>query len=426
MKTLLALVLLAAIAGGGGWWYYEKQKAGNVITYTTTTITKDSITQMVTATGTLNPVVNVQVGSQISGNIKELLVDFNSPVKKGQIVAQLNPSTYQAIVAQQEGEVTSAKANLELSRITAKRKKELVALNAAPQADLDAAQADLAQAEAQLLIKTANLEKARVDLGYCTIYSPIDGTVITRDVDVGQTVAASMSAPILFTIANDLAKMQINAAVAEADVGMVEEKQNVNFTVDAFPYRTFKGVVTQVRNAATTTNNVVTYDVIISVDNADLKLKPGMTANVSVIVAHRDDSLKVPNAALRFRPQLPAGSDAATTASAPSGQAGRPGAGSGGPPSGGGSRQRRRDSGGGDNQEGSGVMQRTVYLLKDGKPEATSIKTGISDSISTEVLEGLKEGDLVISGQSGGASTFNAATAPNNPFRGGGPGGRRF
>lgn len=421
MKTLLALVILAAIAAGGGWWYYEKQKAGNVITYTTTTVTKDSITQMVTATGTLNPVVNVQVGSQISGNIKELLVDFNSPVKKGQVVAQLNPSTYQAIVAQQEGEVTSAKANLELARITSKRKKELVALNAAPQADLDAAQADLAQAEAQLLIKTANLEKARVDLGYCTIYSPIDGTVITRDVDVGQTVAASMSAPILFTIANDLAKMQINAAVAEADVGMVEEKQNVNFTVDAFPYRTFKGIVTQVRNAATTTNNVVTYDVIISVDNADLKLKPGMTANVSVIVAHRDDSLKVPNAALRFRPQLPAGSDTATTASS---QAGRPGSGPGQP--GGGSRQRRRDSSGGDNQDGSGVTQRTVYLLKDGKPEATSIKTGISDSISTEVLEGLNEGDLVISGQSGGASSFNAATAPNNPFRGGGPGGRRF
>ena len=198
-------------------------------------ITRGELTQAVTATGTLNPVVNVQVGSQISGNIQKLIVDFNSPVKAGQVVAQIDPAIYQAIVPQAEGELANAEAALELAQINAQRTEELVAKQNPPQSDLDQAMAALHQAEANVKIKEGALEKAQVDLNHCTITSPIDGVVISRDVDVGQTVAASLSAPVIFTIANDLAKMQIDANVAEADIGTVEVGQDVDFTVDAFP-----------------------------------------------------------------------------------------------------------------------------------------------------------------------------------------------
>src|SRR4051812_31720086 len=299
MKRWIAIILLAAV-GFGVWKWYSSADNG-AVQFTTVPVARGPITQMVTATGTLNPVINVTVGSQISGNIQKLFADFNSPVKADQVVAQLDASTYQAVVHQQEGDLALAEASLALAEITAKRKQDLVAQKAAPQADLDSAQAALRQAEATVKIKQANLERAKVDLDRCTIRSPVDGTVISRSVDVGQTVAASMNAPVLFTIANDLTKMQIDTNVAEADVGTVEENQVVDFSVDAFPYRTFHGKVSQVRNAATTVQNVVTYDVVVAVDNSELKLKPGMTANVSIIVAKRDDVTKLPNAALRFR-----------------------------------------------------------------------------------------------------------------------------
>ena len=279
-----------------------KRGDSDPVEYQTTPVTRGELTQVVTATGTLNPVVNVQVGSQISGNILKLYADFNSTVKAGQIVAEVDPAIYLAIVHQCDGDLANSKAALELAQITAERKKELVAQHAAAQADLDTANASLHQAEATVTMKEANLEKAKVDLDHCTIYSPIDGTVISRAVDVGQTVAAAMNAPVVFTIAKDLTEMQIDTNVAEADVGVVELDQDVDFTVDAFPYRTFHGKVAQVRNAATTVQNVVTYDVVVSVKNTDLKLKPGMTTNISVIVAHRDDVVKISNAALRYRP----------------------------------------------------------------------------------------------------------------------------
>jgi len=414
MKKLFLLLVVAL--GAVAWWYlrFHGEKPPE---YQTVTVTEGPMTQVVTATGTLNPVINVTVGSQISGNISELHADFNSSVKKDQVVAILDPSTYQATLHQCEGDLASAQAALELAQLTAKRKKDLADQKAAPQADLDTALATLNQALATVKIKQANLEKAQVDLDRCTIRSPIDGTVISRSVDVGQTVAAAMNAPVLFLIANDLTKMQIDCAVAEADVGTIEEKQQVDFSVDAFPYRVFHGVVAQVRNAATTVQNVVTYDVVVSVENPDLKLKPGMTANVSLIVAQRENAVKIANAALRFRPPEEAGAKGTSPSPAAGGGGQRPpGAGGGGRPSGGGGKPGGR--GGGARGE------RKVYVIAPGsaKPEAVTVKLGISDGVSTEVLEGLKVGDVVVTGVTIQQSAPSAPAA--NPLSGSGP--RRF
>src|SRR6266852_2066151 len=270
--------------------------------YQIATVTRGPITQAVTATGTLNPVVNVQVGSQVSGNISKLFADFNSQVKAGQVVAQIDPALFQATVTQAEGDLASAQAALELAKVNTTRTQELFAKKNSSQADLDQAMANLHQAEANVKIKQGALDKAKADLDHCSITSPVDGVVISRNVDVGQTVAASLQAPVIFQIANDLTKMQIDSNVAEADVGAVQVDQDVDFTVDAFPTRTFHGKVVQVRNAPITVQNVVTYDTVIGVSNPDLKLKPGMTANVSIVIERREGVLKLANAALRFRP----------------------------------------------------------------------------------------------------------------------------
>jgi HlyD family secretion protein len=415
MRRWLALLVVVAV-GFAVWKWYTNEDTGS-IQFTTVAVGHGPITQTVTATGTLNPVINVTVGSQISGNIQKIFVDFNSPVTANQVVAQLDASTYQAVVHQNEGEVALAESSLELARITAKRKEDLVSQKAAPQADLDSALATLRQAEATLKVKQANLEKAKVDFERCTIRSPVDGTVISRSVDVGQTVAATMNAPVLFTIANDLTKMQIDTNVAEADVGTVEENQNVDFSVDAFPYRVFHGKVSQVRNAATTVQNVVTYDVVVAVDNAELKLKPGMTANVSIVVAKRDDVTKLPNAALRFR--MPEGAEGTPGTSPAPGSSPTPTAGAppaGGPPGGGPPGGMRRPGG----RPGGARAERKVYLLATGaaKPEQVDVKLGISDGVMTEVLDGLKPGDLVVTGM----ILPKATSTPTNPFGG----GRRF
>src|SRR5436305_4739038 len=370
--------------------------------YQTATVTRGPITQLVTATGTLNPVVNVQVGSQVSGNIQKLFADFNSQVKAGEIVAQIDPVLFQATVTQAEGDLANAQAGLELAQANAKRVESLVAKQNSSQADLDQAMATLHQAQASVQIKQGALDKARADLEHCQIRSPVDGEVISRSVDVGQTVAASLQAPVIFTIANDLTKMHIDSAVAEADVGQVAVDQAVDFTVDAFPNRTFHGKVVQVRNAPTTVQNVVTYDTVIDVNNDDLKLKPGMTANISIIIAHKDDVLKIANAALRYRP--------AGAASTPAPQRSAPPNATRGP----------RGGGAGGGQAGERRSERTVYVLRGSTPDATQIKTGISDGVTTEVSEGLKEGDRVVTAQLSAA----APTAQQgNPF-GGGP--RRF
>src|SRR5262249_32167033 len=275
--------------------------------YQTATVMRGPITQVVTATGTLNPVTNVQVGSQVSGNIQKLFADFNSEVKACQTVAQIDPALFQAAVTQAEGDLATAQAGLELAKVNAARTQRLFTEKNSSQQDVDSAIATLHQAEGNVKIKQGALDKAKADLEHCTITSPVDGVVISRNVDVGQTVAASLQAPVIFQIANDLTKMQIDSNVAEADVGVVSVDQDVDFTVDAFPMRTFHGKVVQVRNAPITVQNVVTYDTVIGVNNSDLKLKPGMTANVSIIIAHQDNVLQIKNAALRYRP-----ADAAT------------------------------------------------------------------------------------------------------------------
>jgi len=374
---------------------------GSAANYQTAEITRGGITQAVTATGTLNPVVTVQVGSQVSGNIAKLFADFNSQVKAGQVVAQIDPAIFQATVTQAEGDLASTKAALELAKVTATRTQELFARKTSSQADVDQAIATLHQAEANVTIKQGALDKAKADLDHCTITSPIDGVVISRSVDVGQTVAASLQAPVIFAIANDLTKMQIDANVAEADVGVVTIDQKVDFTVDAFPMQTFHGKVVQVRNAPITVQNVVTYDTVIGVSNSDLKLKPGMTANVSIVVAHRDDVLLIKNAALRYRP--PDATPVETKQSMPGRGAWRGGAG---------------DAGAHERRAG-----RTVYVLPNGasRPRPVQIKTGISDGVMTEVVDGLKEGDRVVTAEL--TSTTTTSSPPANPFGGG---ARRF
>jgi HlyD family secretion protein len=392
LLIIVGLLVIAAV--------FRQCRNGVAANYQTATISRGPITQAVTATGTLNPVVNVQVGSQVSGNIAKLFVDFNSQVKAGQVVAQIDPALFQATVTQTEGDVASAQAALELAKINATRTQDLFARKTSSQADLDQAMANLHTAEANVKIKQGALDKARADLDHCTITSPIDGVVISRSVDVGQTVAASLQAPVIFAIANDLTKMQIDANVAEADVGVVKIDQSVDFTVDAFPMETFHGKVVQVRNAPITVQNVVTYDTVIGVSNPELKLKPGMTANVSIIIAHKDDVLQIKNAALRYRPPnaTPVPVETRKTIS----RAGRPSAGHGG-----------------SAQQG---VQRTVYVLPlgVGRPESRQIKTGISDGIVTEVVDGLKEGDRVVTAEIG--PTAAAPSPATNPFGG----ARRF
>ena len=350
------------------------------MTYQTSPVTRGDITQMVTATGTLNPVLNVQVGSQISGNIKKLNVDYNSTVTAGQVVAEIDPSIYKAALMQAEGDVANAKAALELAQLNAQRTEELRKENVTPQSSLDQAIAALHQAEAQLKMKDGALAKAKTDLDHCTITSPIDGIVIARLVDVGQTVAASLSAPVIFQIANDLTKMQIDTNVAEADIGNVSEGQDVNFTVDAYPYRTFHGRVKLIRNAPITVQNVVTYDTVISVDNSDLKLKPGMTANVSIVVAKRENALKLSNATLRFHPP-----DTIAPTAKPIGTPSAP--------------QPKTQKVPGARPEVQRI-ERTVYVLRgegqEAKPNPVKVKTGISDGIFTEIVDGLQEEDPVI------------------------------
>ena len=399
MKIFLVILILLAAAAGSGWWYWNKTHP-NETKYETGIVSRGDVVQVVTATGQLNPLLTVTVGSQLSGNILKLYADYNSQVKANETVAELDPAPYIAAVHMADANVAYAQAALELAQLTAKRKAELVKEHAAAQADLDTAIANLHQAEATLQIQQASLETAKVNLDHCTITTPIDGIVLSRSVAVGETVAAAMNAPVLFTIAHDLSKMQINASVAEGDVGDVEEGQLVNFTVDAYPYRIFHGVVEQVRNApvassSTTTQTVVTYDTVISVNNDDLKLKPGMTADVSIVIAERANVLRIPNAALRFRPL---DSPRKLVEVIP-----------GTPPPGGQSPRKPRVK---------RIPSHTVYELPVGSldPVPVQVHLGITDGIYTEVLDGLNDGDVVVNS----ILTNNPALLQGQGTRGGG------
>ncbi len=325
-KLLLAFVVLALVAGGG-WWWNSGRKA-DAPTFRTAKVEKGPITATVSSTGTVNPVTSVQVGSQVSGQIKELFVDFNSPVKQGMLIARIDPETFQYRVRQAEADLEAARSAVgraEVARINAerdlKRSKELVARNFVSPAELDRAQStyDLAAAE----LKTANavvqqrsaaLASSRVDLSRTEIRAPVDGVVIKRTVDVGQTVAASLQAPELFVIAKDLRDMQVETSIDEADVGRIRVGQRASFTVDAFPGRPFAGEVKTVRKAAQNVQNVVTYIAIISANNDRGELLPGMTANVRITTDSRESVLKAPNSALRFRPPGETPTDARTAA----------------------------------------------------------------------------------------------------------------
>lgn len=396
-KWILAVAVIAA-AGGG--YFYFRHNHQTPLAFNTVAVTHGELMQVVTATGTLNPVSSVLVGCQVSGTITTNYVDFNSQVKAGELISQIDPRTYLAQVAQADADLANSMANLELQQVQARRAAQLYTNNLVSGSDYDTAIAALHQAEAVVKIKQASLDNAKANLGYTKIFSPVDGVVISRAVDVGQTVAASFNTPTLFQIANDLTKMQIDSNVAEADVGGVLEGQQVDFTVDAYPYRTFHGSVRQVRNSPITVNNVVTYDTVISVTNADYKLKPGMTANVSIIVAQRADALKIPNSALRFR--APDNAVVITNAVAQT-DTNQP---AGGPP--------------GKRPKGNRNI-RTVYLQTgdENAPQLqqVQVKIGITDGIFTEVTDGLKDTDKVVTGVV--SSDSQNPAGGSTPFGGG-------
>lgn len=341
---------------------------------------RGDLVQHVTASGTLSAVVSVDVGSQVSGKISTLAVDFNSPVTTGQLVAEIDPTVYEASLRQAVGELTSAQASVTLKRQNLERKRVLAPQRAASQLDLDQATAELAQAEASVIIKQATLDSATANLGYCKITAPVDGIVIARKVDLGQTVIAAMSTPILFTVAQDITKMNIHASVSEADIGQVKAPQAVDFTVDAFPDEVFHGTVTQVRKSPTTTQNVVTYETIITVDNPQQKLFPGMTADVSIRVAERHQVVKIPNTALRYTPP-----ETAAFEPAPPTQLDR--------------------------------SQRLIYAPAAGgvKLKPVVVKAGITDGVDTEILDGLSAGTAVVTSSISTATKSSGFGGPPPP-----------
>lgn len=384
--TVIAVVIIAA-----GLFFYLKGNGKNGA-YKTETISHGEIKSVVTATGTVNAVTTVSVGTQVSGTIKRLLVDYNSQVKQGQLLAQIDPSTFQAQVDQARANLLSAQANMEKAAVagvdarrTFQRNKELFAQNFIAKSDLDTAETNYQSAQAQQKVTQAQVEQAQAalkiaetNLQYTNILSPVKGTVISRSVDVGQTVAASFQTPTLFSIAQDLTKMQIDTNVDEADIGKVGVGQEVSFTVDAYSDIIFTGKVSEVRNAPTTVSNVVTYDVVIQVANPQLKLKPGMTANVSITIETRPDVLRIPNAALRFKPA----DIKAVVEKTP---------------------------------DKRGMKGTKVWILENGKPRAVNVTVGLSDGSYTEISEGdLKAGQEIITDNLNGKKD-NKSSRPPGP-----------
>jgi len=409
---LLALVVLAA--AGVGVWRWQASRKVIKVDYKTEAVKRKRVVGKITASGTLQAKVTVQVGAQVSGRLTKINVDFNSPVKKGQLIAQLDPQLYQAAVLQATANYASAKANVAKAEaqqhdaeLVLQRTKLLAEQTLATAADLQTAEtgASVARAttdvaRASLLQSSASLNQANVNLSYTNIHSPIDGTVISRAVDVGQTVAASLQAPVLFTIAEDLSTMQVYTNVSEGDVGRLEPGMAASFTVDAFPGQKFRGKVGQIRNAAQTLQNVVTYNAVIDADNPKMQLRPGMTATVNITYAERDDVLTVSNSALRFRP--PTELTSTDGKPAPFGTAAAPATGN--EQRGPGRGQRQGGQSGGD---ATAPQKRTIWLLRGNTPLAASLQSGLSDGTVTEVVSGdLHEGDLAITDASlqGGSS----------------------
>ncbi len=384
-KRIIIPITIALVLGAG----FCANLNANKVTYQTEKLTQCTITDVVEASGTINPVNIVSVGSTVSGLMKEIYVDFNSEVKKGQLLAQIDPANFQAAVDQNKAQINNAQANLAklnaqlvMAEKTYNRYKNLYAKNFIARSELDQAESDYLAQKAAIGAQRASIAQARAtyktamtNLGYTKIIAPVDGTIISRDIDVGQPVAASFQAPELFKIAQDLTKMQIEVNVSEADIGQVKEGQEVEYTLDGYPDSTFYGKVTQVRLDSTTTSNVVTYTVIVSVSNEDLKLKPGMTANVSIITKRSENVLCAPSIALKFSPET----------------------------------------------NGQKYKNQGVWILAKGKPSRIDIKQGSSDDSNVEIIsDSLKVGDDVIIGSSGGKNKNNSK--PSNNRRGGPPG----
>lgn len=396
MPGVLAVMALAGFAV-----YRSRGGDSGERRYVTEPVEAGDIVATVTATGTLNPVATVQVGTYVSGPIQAVEVDFNSPVKKGQRVARIDPAPFQVRVRKAEANLATARARVEKSRadlrlkeLTLERNRPLAAKGAISTFDLDTAVSNFEQARAQLALDEAavrqaeaELEEARINLGYTEITSPVDGIVVSRSVDVGQTVAASFQTPTLFLIAEDLTKMQVNASVSESDIGAVAPGQAAAFLVDAYPERTFQGSVTQVRNAPTTVQNVVTYDVVIRVENPDLALKPGMTATVTIVTAKREQVLKIPQRALRFQPE----EQAAAVAT-------------------------RREDGGGARKDAEAPH---VWVLgESGGLRRVEVRTGLADDRHVELLSGeLRAGDVLAVALKRDAARATTAMSPFGPVR---------
>lgn len=380
--------------------------------YTTAAAARADILRQVTATGTLSPVIQVDVGSQVSGRIKALHADYNTEVKAGEVIAEIDPQLFESAVAQARARLTSAyaeqkrtKAVAENAKLQYQRARDLAKSGAGARADEEAALANMRSAQASasgsaadITLAKAGLEQAQLNLEYTTIRSPIDGVVVSRSVDVGQTVAASMSAPTLFLIAGDLRHMELHTSVAEADVGQLKPGMDVQFSVDAFPDKTFPGQIKQVRYEATNVSNVVTYDAVVTVENPALELRPGMTANVSFVLQASRGVLAVPNKALAFRPADFVRPERET------GEAHGP------------DRARRR--GGADRSEMI-ARPRMLFVLRDGAPTPVRVTVGLSDGTSTEVTGGaLQEGDAVITSDGSTPARPAAVNGPRGGRRG--------
>jgi HlyD family secretion protein len=419
-KPLVWGIAVAAAAGLAVWAYYASNRGPSEPTIATAAVTRGDVVETVDATGTLQAVTTVQVGTQVSGTIKTLHADFNSRVRRGQVIAELEPSLFETQVEQArasvirlEAEVRRAEVQLEDAQQKLRRARELSARALIAASDLEAADvtarmADSAVkgAQAQVVQARASLHQSEVNLGHTIITSPIDGVVISRNVDVGQTVAASMQAPTLFVIARDLSEMQVEASIAEADIGRVRAGQPVTFRVDAYPSETFDGAVSQVRLQPVVEQNVVSYVTVIDVPNSDHRLKPGMTATVTVEVARATDVLAVPNAALRVRPAP----DVLATVGQHRGET------------------EECPTSGSHGSEDAGQSRGEIWILVDGTLDRVPVRVGVSDGMRSAIFSpALAEGMKVVTAISGDVPTAPAtSTSPLLPsFRGRGGGAGR-
>jgi HlyD family secretion protein len=440
IKMRVSAAVLAASTIGGVLWFQARADAGTTPTYRLGKVERGSVKSTVSATGILGAVRTVEVGTQVSGQISALNVDYNSHVKKGQLIARIDPILQEQAVADAQAGLARSEAVVTQTQLEYDRSKKLHDQQIATDAEFNVAQSNYAQARASLTSARINLQRAKQNLSYTNIYSPIDGVVVERAMDVGQTVAASLSAPKLFIIANDLSRMQILASVDESDIGKIVAGQPVSFTVQSFPDRQFTGTVEQVRLNSTTLNNVVSYTAVVSVANEDGKLLPGMTASVKLVTASADDVLTVPSSALRFTPPEGAKTNAPTRPARAAGDSGAaPSATAGGPPAGGfqgggfpggpgGNNAPRRPRPAGS-QPGSTATLWTVDV--EGVLTPHRVRLGISDGQKTQITSrDLQQGaSIVIGATQPGASTTATSTTTANPLqpqaanRGRGPGG---